>query len=417
MTVDEHATVEDLRAEVEALHHRVAELVAERERLQEQLAHAGKMETIGLLAGGVVHDMNNVLGAIMGLASVLRMEAVRLGHPLDDIEGLIKACRRGRDLTRQLLAFVRKSAARRVRVPVNDLVDEAESLLSRTISKRIVITTRLADERLEVEADPGQLVQVLMNLCVNAADAIQGDGVIAITTSACVLVSSDLMAHPRLKPGPYVRLEVEDTGHGMDAETLRNACKPFFTTKGKGEGTGLGLAMVHGAVESHGGRLLITSEPGRGTEVTIDLPRLEATSDVAAATVTEYPPPQRGAGRILLVDDDELIRHTGTRLLELLGYSVVVAEGGEAALAAYEREGTNLALVILDLVMPHPDGAETFRALRQLDPGVKVLLSSGYELGPQAEDLLKAGAVGFVAKPFEVAALSAAVSKALAPER
>ncbi len=236
---DRDPSVDRLLEENAELKQRVAELREEIEKLGDQVQQAQKMETIGLLAGGVAHDMNNVLGAIMGLASIMKMDTNAQGVSLDDVDGIIKACRRGRDLTRQLLTFARKGGHQRARVSVNELVEEVRNLLGRTIPKRIMVRTKLSEETLEVEGDPGQLNQVLMNLCINAADAIDGEGSITLSTRGRVLVSSDLMGDPRLKPGDYVCLRVTDTGAGMNEETLRSACSPFFTMKGKGEGTGL----------------------------------------------------------------------------------------------------------------------------------------------------------------------------------
>lgn len=410
---DQDPRLEQLLQENAALKQRVAELTEAAEKLEDQVRQIQKMETIGLLAGGVAHDMNNVLGAVMGLASIMKVDSLTQTLSMDDLDGIINACRRGRDLTRQLLAFARKSRQRRRRIPVNELVEEVRRLLGRTIPKQIEVRTKLSDEPLEVEGDPGQLNQVLMNLCINAADSIEGEGSITLSTRARVLVSSDLMGDPRLKPGAYVCLSVTDTGSGMDDETLRSACKPFFTTKGRGEGTGLGLAMVFGAIKNHGGRLQISSARGKGTEVSIDLPELAVGSEALLARATEYPPPVLGTEKILLIDDEELILRTGKRLLELLGYTVVKASGGQRGLEIYEREGSDIALVLLDFAMPYPDGAETFRRLRELDPAVKVLLCSGYDRGPQIEAIIEAGAVGFVPKPFEIDALSDAVRQVL----
>ncbi|MFH1603257.1 MAG: PAS domain S-box protein, partial [Pseudomonadota bacterium] len=255
-----------------ALTHRRTE--QEKANLEEQLLQAQKMEAIGRLAGGVAHDMNNALAAVMGFAAAIKAE-LPAGDPLaEDVEGILTACSRGHDLTRNLLGFARKGKYHREKINLNEVAREIEALLKRTISKKIAVHADLGEHLAYLEGDRGQLSHALMNVCINAAEAITGTGTLSISTANVLLGEADVACLPRLKPGEFVRLVVRDTGTGMDEETLTRVFEPFFTTKPPGKGTGLGLPMVYGTVENHGGAMTIASKPGAGSAVTIYLPAL-----------------------------------------------------------------------------------------------------------------------------------------------
>ncbi len=387
---------------------------AEKRALEKQLRQSQKMEAIGRLAGGIAHDMNNVLGAILGSASVLD-EEVDHNHPnREDVDNIIAACRKGRDLTRDLLGFARKGKYVKEVLSLNEIATEAQSLLARTITKKIAIELRL-DERLHcVEGDRNQIHHALMNLCINAADAMKTHGTLTITTSNVVLSTQEAAERGGLPPGDYVETSVIDTGVGMDLETLKNVFEPFFTTKPKGEGTGLGLAMVYGVIENHGGFVNIRSELGKGTTVVFLLPAafpgMAGRDRSTDRVMGEKPSLIKGSKCILVVDDETFVRVSVRRLLERLGYQAFMAPDGKTAVEIYKRNKEEISLVILDLIMPEMDGRETFEALLALNPNVKVLVSSGYSKDEKVEALLRRGAIGFVQKPFDLQSLSRELS-------
>lgn len=381
--------------------------------LEDQLQQSQKMEAIGRLAGGVAHDMNNVLGAILGSASVLDVELPPDDDKREDLENILVACRKGRDLTRDLLGFARKGKYVKESISLNEVAAEAKALLTRTIPKTITVETVLEDELSLIEGDRSQIHHALMNVCINAADAIDGVGTLTIKTANVHISETDAHALGVADPGEYVELQVIDTGVGMDAETMQKAFEPFFTTKPKGEGTGLGLSMVYGVVNNHGGTVAINSTVGKGTTITFHLPVLARRSKPRFETRKEKVSIGPDRGGILLVDDEQIIRSSSRRLLEKLGYMVVLAENGRAALEIYRKKRDYISLVLLDLIMPEMDGATTFRELQKIDPNVKVLLLSGYSKDDKIEVLLQEGALGFVQKPFDLRTLSETLSKTL----
>jgi two-component system, cell cycle sensor histidine kinase and response regulator CckA len=383
---------------------------SEKLALEKQLRQSQKMEAIGRLAGGVAHDMNNVLAAILGSASVLDDEIDRNHPSREDLGNILAACRKGRDLTRDLLGFARKGKYVKEVLSLNDIAYEAQSLLARTISKKISIELNL-DGKLDcIEGDRNQIHHALMNLCINAADAMKAHGTLTIATRNVYLDKQEATERGGLKPGKYIETRVIDTGVGMDAETLKNMFEPFFTTKPKGEGTGLGLAMVYGVVGNHGGHVYIESELGKGTMVVFLLPAVTAVAPQkprpSEIPLEEKPYVKIEDRCVLVVDDEPVVRVSVRRLLERLGYRTLVAEDGKAALEIYKRNKDIISLIILDLIMPDMDGAETFGALKAMDPNVKVLLSSGYSKDEKIEALLSQGAIGFVQKPFDLRSLS-----------
>jgi PAS domain S-box-containing protein len=382
--------------------------------LEAQLLQSQKIEAIGRLAGGVAHDFNNMLAGIMGYASLVQMK-LEPGDPrAKDTGEILTICKRARDLTGDLLGFARKGKFRKERINLNESVRNVRKLLKRTISKKIRIEIQLAEVLSRLEGDPSQIEQVLMNLCINSADAMNDGGQLTISTREFFLDEVGRSGAWDLEPGRYVELLVSDDGTGMAPEILKSAFEPFFTTKPQGEGTGLGLSMVYGTIKNHGGSISLESEPGQGTMVLILLPALEpADGDEAQASDQQPVAARSGQGTILLVDDEEIVRNTTARLLESMGYQVVMAGDGEEAVKIYQEEQDEIALVLLDVAMPGMDGPETFHKLREINPAVRGLLFSGYSADAAANQLVDEGAVGFIQKPFMADQLADAVAKAL----
>jgi CheY-like chemotaxis protein len=286
-------------------------------------------------------------------------------------------------------------------------------LLQRTISKKIEILPRLDPTEPAFEGDTGLVHNAIINLAVNAADAMNGDGLLTLETSTTFLDDQDLQGHSNLSVGPFVTLKVKDTGIGMDDTTLQQAFEPFFTTKPIGEGTGLGLSLVYGTVKKHGGLISIHSQPGRGTEVILHLPastsRPQGVQSSQSGLVL-----RRGDETILLVDDDHLVRETYSKLLQELGYIVITASDGAQAVKIYREQKDHIALVILDLIMPVMDGEEAYQALCHIDPEVPVVFCSGYTPST-TEDFLAQGVAELIRKPFELEELSKCIAKVLGP--
>ena len=371
-------------------------------KLEEQLLHAQKMEAVGTLAGGIAHDFNNLLQAITGFASLVLLEAPESDDRVrSNVRNIVKAADRGAALVRRLLAFSRQdgSSAQRL-LDLNVSVVHTAEILERTIPKMILIETRLAPDLRPVLADPIQLEQVIMNLATNARDAMPDGGRIGIETENRMVADDDPRRPAGGARGPCVVLRVTDTGFGMDAVTKAKMYDPFFTTKGVGAGTGLGLSTIYGIVLGHGGWIHCESEPGRGACFEIFLP---AAGEPIAEPDAESPARQDrspGSGTILLVDDEELIRGLGKSIFEADGYSVVLAESGEEALDLFRRDAARFDLVILDLGMPGMGGRKCLEEMRRLDPDAKILIASGYSEAEHSPTVLDAGACGFVAKPF-----------------
>lgn len=394
------------------------ENISEQRRLEQQFQQAQKMEAIGRLAGGVAHDMNNVLGAVMGAASMLKLETTPGDPRVEDVDTILSACRKGRALTRDLLGFARKGKYIKEIISLNDVVDECQALLRHTIPKKILVSKELDSSLQLIEGDKSQIGHALMNICINAADAMSGEGDLKISTRNLSLQESPEAAFRGFRAGSYVEMKIEDNGVGMDPDTLERVFEPFFTTKEKGHGTGLGLSMAYGVVKNHDGIITIESEQNQGTTVTLFLP---ACADGKENIKTEQreerePSPKKAPepeGVVLIVDDEAMIRNSVKRLLEKMGYVVLTAASGREALKIYDEQQSEISLVILDLIMPEMDGTETFYALRNIDAGVRILLSSGYSKDNKVEKLLKSGATGFVSKPFDLKGLSDSIAKAL----
>jgi len=380
--------------------------------VEEHLRQSQKMEAVGRLAGGIAHDMNNLLGAIMGFASVVQAEMSPSDRLQDDVRHILESCRKGRDLTLNLLGFARRGKYRMEQFTLNDRAEEVVKLLKSTIPKKIKIETKLAARPLPVYGDTAQIHHAVMNLCLNAVDAMGGTGVLTIASDS-IVVEEGAGYSPDLAPGKYARLQVTDTGAGMDHDVVSMAFEPFFTTKPLGQGAGLGLSMVYGTAVNHGGTALLESVPNQGTVATLLLPPCAYESESVRLVAERRTPSDAAKATVLLVDDERMVRRSGQRLLEKLGYKVLLAEDGLAAVRTFAAKRDQISAVMLDLIMPVMDGAETLARLKEIDPGVPVLLSSGYSREEQADELIKKGANGFIQKPFDLATLRSRMAELL----
>lgn len=391
----------------------VARDITEKLQLQQQLFQAQKMESIGTLAGGIAHDFNNLLGGILGYASLIKTKLSRNHHTFDYAETIEKSASRAAELTAQLLAFARGGKYEATVLNLNTIVGETLEIVTRTFEKSIEIRACLAESLPTVEADPAQLQQVLMNLCVNARDAMPNGGKLTVETRVETVSAADAKAYPAARPGSYVTLSVTDTGCGMDKETEKRIFEPFFTTKEKGKGTGLGLSMVYGVVKNHGGYVRIFTEPGVGSTFKIFVP---VSGKKLTRDTKPKDQPQGGSETVLVVDDEEVIRSLTKDTLESHGYRVLLAEHGLEAIGRYREQNEAIGLVIIDMVMPKMGGRETFLKLKEIDPKVKAILATGYSQDGEANEILDSGVMGFIHKPFQLDELLSKVRAVLDSE-
>jgi two-component system cell cycle sensor histidine kinase/response regulator CckA len=380
--------------------------VTEARRLETKLVESAKLESLGVLAGGIAHDFNNLLTGILGNASLARQELppTSLGQPmLDQIE---TAARRAADLCKQMLAYSGKGRFVVQSLDLNKLIEDTTHLLNISIAKNCILRFNLAPSLPPIRADATQLRQVIMNLVINGSEAIASrSGVLALTTGVARVDEEYLKgfrpdASP--PPGDYVFVEVSDNGCGMDAATLTRIFDPFFTTKFTGRG--LGLAAVLGIVRGHKGGLKVYSEPGKGTTFKLFFP---VANGRAQDSTSPFPAPLafKGTGTVLVVDDEETVRTVAARMLERLGFSVVLANDGREGMEKFRADPARFTLVLLDLTMPHLDGEETFRQMRMLNPGVRVILTSGFNQQEAVNRFTGKGLAGFIQKPFELGSL------------
>jgi signal transduction histidine kinase/ActR/RegA family two-component response regulator len=394
----------------------IAEDVTEQRVLENQFRQAQKMEAVGRLAGGVAHDFNNLLMVIGGYTEQLLEHTSKTNSLYPKIESIHHATERAASLTRQLLAFSRKQLLELKVVDLNVIMADMERLLRPLIGESIELQTVPAADLGRTRADAGQIEQVIMNLVVNAKDAMPEGGKLTIQTANANLGGDDFREYSYIQPGAYVMLSVSDNGHGMDKETQARIFEPFFTTKEKGKGTGLGLSTVYGIIKQSGGYVLVQSELGHGTTFRIYLPRVEESAE-PVGTVRISQPQHGGSETVLLVEDEESVRQLVRETLELRGYNVLEAENGEAALQIVTHHAEPIHMLITDVVMPGMSGRELSARLCATHPQTKVLYLSGYtEDAIVHEGVLEAG-TAFLQKPFTLQMLSRKVREVLGSER
>ncbi|MDQ5986407.1 MAG: Sensor histidine kinase RcsC [Syntrophus sp. SKADARSKE-3] len=376
--------------------------------MEKKLIHAQKMEAIGTMAGGIAHDFNNLLMGIQGYASLALMNLDPSDPNYERLKKIEEQVLSGADLSKQLLGFARGGRYEVRPTDINDIIEKTSSMFGRT-KKEIIIRRKFRNDLWPVEIDRGQMEQVFMNLYVNAWQAMPAGGEIHLETENIFL--NDEQAFPfSVKLGKYVTITVTDTGMGMDEKTRERIFEPFFTTKGMGRGTGLGLAMVYGIIKGHQGLITVDSEIGHGTTFTIYLPATEkqvAKDKAIIETIT------KGTQTILLVDDEKMVLDVNKQLLESLGYRVYEATNGQDAIAIYMEKRNEIDLIILDMIMPGISGGEVFDRVREINPDIKVILSSGYSLAGRAREILDRGCNSFLQKPFQLERLSQKVRELL----
>lgn len=384
--------------------------VTHEKKLYEQLLRAQKMEAIGTLAGGIAHDFNNLLTAILGYSEIM-LSMTKEGEPFYRPATIINnAAQKGAELAKKILMVTRKEKMEAKPININEIIHNSLELLQRSIPKNIEIIVNLKEDIPKIMADPSQIQQVIMNLAVNARDAMPDGGRLTIETSIVGTENGAANGMPFDKGG-FIKLSISDTGTGMDTETQRKIFDPFFTTKETGKGTGLGLYIVHSVISNHGGYINLYSEPLKGTRFNIYLPITKA-SDIEESGEAED---IVGSGTILVIDDEADIRELCRDMLEPLGYTVLLSGSGSDGINLFRTMKDRISLVILDMIMPKMGGSEVFQALKTIKPDIKIILCSGYSHEGFAgiDKLLKSGAVGFVQKPFTRHSIAQAIKKAL----
>ena len=387
--------------------------VTERRLLDERLRDLQKMEALGAMAGGIAHDFNNLLGAIVGSVDLAERKVGPAHAAGNDLRRARNVALRAAEHTRQLLGFSRSRVARSQRFNPNEACREAVDLLRPTLDPRIDMFFRPTVKLWDISGDPGELVQAIVNLVVNARDALPEGGWVSVETANVVIDDTYARAHPEARTGEYSLLTVSDSGDGIRPEVRARIFEPFFTTKPTGHGTGLGLAMVYGTVRRHGGWIQCYSEAGRGTRFSVYLPRLAAAEAAVDGDARRDGQPEQGQETILLVEDDDTFRQIGTECLRELGYSVVSARDGIEAVELFSVMRDEVDLVILDLTMPRMNGRDALARMREMVPEVKVLVTSGHDGDQEVRDVMALGACGFIAKPYRLDGMGRAIRAAL----
>ncbi|MDX2451234.1 response regulator [Desulfosarcina sp.] len=388
--------------------HGVIRDISERQRLYAQLQNAERMESLGTLAGGIAHDFNNLLMGIQGRSSLISMD-MEDSHPvLEHLHAIEDYILSATHLTKQLLGFARGGKYEVKPTNINELVLKSANMFGRT-KKEIIIETQFHNANIVVEADRRQIEQVLLNLYVNAWQAMPEGGTLRLETKHVVLGNKDCRPH-QIEPGRYAHLSVTDTGIGMDQKTLQHIYDPFFTTKEKSRGTGLGLASAYGIIKNHAGIIHADSNVDHGTTFNLYLPISEKLVVKEASSEKNI---SNGSETILIVDDEDMIIDVGQALLKRMGYQVITAKSGEEALEVVHRIGPSIDLVILDMIMPGMDGGRTFDGIRETCPEIPIMLASGYAINGQAQKIMNRGCNGFIQKPFSVSELSQKVRQVL----
>lgn len=388
------------------------QLAEKNRKIEAQMLHVQKLESLGILAGGIAHDFNNILLAILGNAELALMRTLPESPARNNLHQIEKAAQRAADLAQQMLAYSGKGHFVIEPLVVNAMITEMSQILEVSVSKKAAMRLNLADHLPLFEGDATQIRQIIMNLVINASDAIGEDkGVISISTGSMNCdhaYLSKVWQYDKLEEGTYIYFEITDTGCGMDQETIARIFDPFFTTKFTGRG--LGMAAVLGIVRGHRGAISVYSEPGKGSSFKVLLPasnNLSATSLIESASIKTT----MGSGAVLLVDDEELILSLGRDMLEELGYSVITAENGAVAIEIFKSRKGDFKCIILDLTMPILDGEQTFRELQRIDQNVRVIMSSGYNEQEVTQKFIGKGLAGFIQKPYKMSVLQEAINK------
>lgn len=374
--------------------------ITEHNKLEAQLQQAQKMEAIGTLTGGIAHDFNNILNVIMGYGQMV-MDTLEAGSPAkEDMNTMLSAADKAAGLTKRLLLFSRKQLTEMKFVNINELIQDLQKMLLRMVNESIEFQLDLADLPLIVRADTGLIEQVLVNLCVNARDAMPRGGKLTICTAVEEVTDKYDAAYGDGKPGKYVLLTVADSGQGIDAEIQKKIFDPFFTTKEAGKGTGLGLAISYGIIKQHNGFIHVYSEPGRGTEFKIYLPLSEEAAAVTQITSVAVPV-KGGQETVLVAEDEPSLRKLAMRILESFGYKIIVAEDGEEAITKFKENRESINLLMLDMIMPKKNGKEVADEISKISPGIKVLFASGYAMNAiTAKEFAESG-FDFIRKPYQ----------------
>jgi nitrogen-specific signal transduction histidine kinase/ActR/RegA family two-component response regulator len=383
----------------------------QRKELEQQLRQAQKMEAVGRLAGGIAHDFNNLLMVIQGYTTLLQRSLPEGTHLRKNTHEILKAAERAASLTGQMLAFSRKQILSPVVLDLNAVIDETAQMLKRLIGEDIEFRVSPAESLWAIEADSDQMVQILMNLCVNARDAMPQGGTLTIATGNVTVEKGGVDGHSYITPGNYVRLSVTDTGMGISKDMQEQIFEPFFTTKEVGKGTGLGLATVYGVVKQSGGNVWVDSEPGQGACFTIYLPRVKGAIAPDISAQPEALPP--GKGTLLVAEDEGSLRELMCGHLCGLGYTVLEASSGQQALSVASQHEGSIDLLITDLVMPKISGRELSRMLENLRPDLKTIYISGYTDDVVLRHGISKLGVTFLQKPFSLEALARKVRDAL----
>lgn len=385
--------------------------ITEQNRIEGELRQSQKMDSIGMLAGGIAHDFNNILAGIMGYSELLHshLDDPKLRSYSDHIT---TSASRAADLTSKLLAFSRKGKIQSTSMNTHDIIEEVYLLLERTIDKKIELLVELTASNPTIIGDPSELQSTFLNLGINARDAMPNGGSLTFTTNNTTLNQAYCDANSfHIEPGEYLEICIRDTGTGIDKTTINSIFEPFFTTKEVGKGTGLGLAAVYGTIKDHQGAISVFSEPGQGTAFYIYIPSAEPGHEVKKVDQTASNTAING--KVLIIDDEDIIRSMSYDFLSDLGYTVLLAEDGEQGTAIYQKEFQSIDVVVLDMVMPKLSGKECFERIRAIDPEAKVILSSGFSENTSVAQLKEQGAFGFIKKPYNFSELHATLSTAI----
>ncbi len=378
--------------------------------LEQQLLESQKMETLGRLAGGIAHDFNNILNIILGGAQLIKMKASfdeKINGYLTSIE---KAVFRASDFVKQLLAFSRRQILNFEVISLNDIVTDFTKMINRIIGENIEMEIIPAADMLKIKVDIAQVNQILLNLVVNARDAMARGGTLTIATSSEIVDKEFCFSHVGAKPGRYAALAISDTGEGIDPETVKKIFEPFFTTKRTGEGTGLGLSVVYGIVKQHGGFITVESKIGEGTKFKV---YFAAVDDKKRKETSRIEPVMGGTERILIVEDDATLREISSEMLSMLGYSVILASDGEEAIRIFKGQMSAIDLVIIDVVMPRLSGKETYAAIKDLKPSIQALFITGYQIDEAHTGFIIERGLDAVQKPFSIETLGRKVREVL----